>query len=252
MKFLKFPSLLPAAALTASGVAALMFTGCGPSQPPPAPPAAEIRGEAINSPVVETAKAEPAAPAPTAPTNTAPGVLLPSGVTVAAPTEAAPAATNDSKPAPEKTAPKSEDGFLQVGFDRLAAFNYEVPDGPVEAKEGEKTETTPLKQDQIPKEVKSLDRQRVALQGFMLPLKVENGLITELLIMRDQSMCCYGTVPKINEWVSVKMTSKGVKPIMDQAVTIYGKLKVGEIMENGYLVGIYEMDGERMAGPLEL
>ena len=86
----------------------------------------------------------------------------------------------------------------------------------------------------------------------MLPLKVEGGLITELLIMRDQSMCCYGTVPKINEWVSVKMTGKGVKPIMDQAVTLYGKLHVGEIRENGYLVGIYQLDGEKMSGPLDL
>ena len=105
---------------------------------------------------------------------------------------------------------------------------------------------------QIPAEVKAFNKQRVALKGFMLPLKVEDGNITELLIMRDQSMCCYGTVPKINEWVSVKMTGKGIKPIMDQAVTIYGRLKVGEIRENGYLVGIYEMDGEKMTGPLDL
>ena len=80
-------------------------------------------------------------------------------------------------------------------------------------------------------------------------LKVEGGLVTELLIMRDQSMCCYGSVPKINEWVSVKMTSKGVKPVMDQAVTLSGTLKVGAIRENGYLVGIYQMDGEKMNAP---
>ena len=74
--------------------------------------------------------------------------------------------------------------------------------------------------------------------------------MTELLIMRDQSMCCYGTVPRINEWVSVRMTSKGVKPVMDQAVTLQGTLKVGAIRENGYLVGIYQMDGEKMDSPL--
>jgi hypothetical protein len=85
----------------------------------------------------------------------------------------------------------------------------------------------------------------------MLPLKVEGGLVTELLVMKDQSMCCFGTVPKINEWVSVKMVSKGVKPIMDQPITLFGKLNVGEMRENGYLVGIYSMDGEKMAGPLD-
>ena len=39
---------------------------------------------------------------------------------------------------------------------------------------------------------------------------------------------------------------------MDQAVTMFGRLKVGEIRENGYLVGIYEMDGDRMDGPTDL
>ena len=86
----------------------------------------------------------------------------------------------------------------------------------------------------------------------MLPLKVENGKVTELLIMRDQSMCCFGTVPKINEWISIKMEGDGVDPIMDQAVTLMGQLMVGEVLENEYLVGIYEMLGDKMIGPLDL
>lgn len=161
-------------------------------------------------------------------------------------------ATPDAKAAPAAPGAVQKDGeFLIVGFDRLAAFNYDIPDeAPAATNAPAKTATAP--KDQIPAAVKAFDKQRVALKGFMLPLKVEGGLITELLIMRDQSMCCYGTVPKINEWVSVKMTGKGVKPIMDQAVTLYGKLHVGEIRENGYLVGIYQMDGEKVAGPLDL
>lgn len=166
----------------------------------------------------------------------------------------APAApvTPDVKPVPTAPGAVQKDGeFLIVGFDRLASFNYDIPDE-APAATNAPAKATPPPKDQIPAAVKAFDKQRVALKGFMLPLKVEGGLITELLIMRDQSMCCYGTVPKINEWVSVKMTGKGVKPIMDQAVTLYGKLHVGEIRENGYLVGIYQMDGERVAGPLDL
>ena len=65
--------------------------------------------------------------------------------------------------------------------------------------------------------------------------------------MKDQSMCCYGNVPKITEWISVKTTGKGVKPIMDQPVNIQGNmLHVGAMRENGYLVGIYGMDGEKL------
>ncbi len=141
-----------------------------------------------------------------------------------------------------------EDGSLDVSFDRLASFDYEMPEDLTEEVEGE----TEGVSDQIPEAIRDLNDKTIALKGFMLPLKVEEGLVTEMLIMRDQSMCCYGTVPKINEWVSVRMEGKGVKPVMDQAVTLFGTLKVGEIRENGYLVGIYEMDGDRMDGPTDL
>ena len=168
-----------------------------------------------------------------------------------APIQALPPATPTNAATTNAPGAVAKDGeFLVVGFDRLAGFVYDVPDDAPAATNAPVKPAPP--KDQIPAAVRAFDKQRVALKGFMLPLKVEGGLITELLIMRDQSMCCYGSVPKINEWVSVKMTGKGVKPIMDQAVTLYGKLHVGEIRENGYLVGIYQMDGERVAGPLDL
>lgn len=162
-----------------------------------------------------------------------------------APKPAAPA----DKPAsgPPAGATTAEGEFVIVGFDKLSTFQYDVPE-----EVGEVKADAPDPDKQIPATVKELNGRRVSLKGFMLPLKVEQGLVTELLIMRDQSMCCYGTVPKINEWVSVKMTGRGVKPVMDQAVTMMGTLKVGAIRENGYLVGIYEMAGEKMAGPAGL
>ena len=152
-----------------------------------------------------------------------------------------------SKPSVAVSKAAETDGeFAVVGFDKLSTFKYEVPDDVVT-----NAPAADLKDpdQQIPATVKAYNGKRVSLKGFMLPLKVEGGLVTELLIMRDQSMCCYGAVPKINEWVSVKMTSKGVKPVMDQAVTLSGTLKVGAIRENGYLVGIYQMDGEKMNAP---
>jgi len=134
---------------------------------------------------------------------------------------------------------------LIVGFDKLASFKYEMPDDLLKTNQVSWIKTD----EQIPKEIKALDGKQIALKGYMLPLRVERGLVTELLVMRDQSMCCYGTVPRINEWVSVKMTNVGIKPIMDQPVTLFGRLHVGEMRENGYLVGIYAMDGEKMVGP---
>jgi len=140
-------------------------------------------------------------------------------------------------------------GYPLVGFDRLAGYTIEISDellGPVTNElAAAKAKTEAL----IPDSVKAYSQKHVSLRGFMLPLKVEGGLVTELLVMKDQSMCCYGTVPKIHEWVSVKMTEKGVKPVMDQPITLFGTLHIGEMRENGYLTGIYRMDGQGMIVP---
>ena len=123
----------------------------------------------------------------------------------------------------------SKDGdYLSISFDKLASFEYTMPEDltePVADEEGQ------VYKEQIPASIKALNDKPISLKGFMLPLKVEKGSVTEMLIMRDQSMCCYGTVPKINEWVSVRMEEEGVKPVMDEPVTIYGTLKVGEVLE---------------------
>lgn len=141
------------------------------------------------------------------------------------------------------------DGYVSITFDKLAAFNFDMPD---ESKGPQKADDAAKTGGQIPSDIRALNNKRIALKGFMLPLKVEGGLITEMLIMRNQSMCCYGSTPRINEWVNVKMSGKGVKPIMDQVITLFGTIKVGEIRENGYLVGIYDMVGDKMAGPEDL
>jgi hypothetical protein len=150
------------------------------------------------------------------------------------------AATDAEKDVEER---RGSHNYVRVGFDRLAGFEYAVP---------EYTGLTPPpapNTNQIPASIKRFDGQRVAVRGFMLPLKVEKGKVTELLLMRDQSMCCFGTIPKINEVVTVKMVGGGAKPVMDQAVTLFGTMRVGEFTENGYLLGIYQLEGEDMDGP---
>ena len=132
-------------------------------------------------------------------------------------------------------------GFAPVTFNQLASFAFEVSDAIMTS-----TNQAGRAEDQIPSQVKAYKGKAIALTGFMLPLRVEGGRVTELLLMRDQSMCCYGKVPKMNEWVAVTMKDKGVKPILDEPVTLLGTLEIGEKRENGYLSSIYRMVGERL------
>jgi hypothetical protein len=157
------------------------------------------------------------------------------------------AAAQPPKEAEPVDEPDEIDGYRVVGFDDLSGFKYDVPDEPASDPKAKAV----LENNVIPKNVRALDDKKIAVRGYMLPLRVEEGLITEFLVLRDQSACCFGAVPRINEWISVRMPKgKGVKPVMDVPIYFFGKFKVGAVLENDYLVGIYEMDGDKIGGPL--
>lgn len=160
------------------------------------------------------------------------------------------AAEKSAKPAPvAPAAPKpvaNAEGFLIVGFDVLASFDFTPPTYEAAVADGQATPKN--KGDaQIPERIKALHAQKVALTGFMLPIKMDQGLVKEFLLVKDPMMCCYGIMPKINEWVIVRMTGKGVAPLMDVPISFEGKLLVGELYDNGYLTGLYLLEAEKQA-----
>lgn len=136
------------------------------------------------------------------------------------------------------------DGYQEVGFDQLGSFTFTPPaDGaepPADAKALEK------ENGQIPEKIRNYDAKKIAVTGFMLPVKMDGGLVTEFLLMKSPMMCCFGVMPRINEWVVVKMNGKGVPSLMDTPIVFEGTLKVGAVYENGYLTGIYQLAGDKM------
>jgi hypothetical protein len=131
---------------------------------------------------------------------------------------------------------RAAEAALPVGFDKLASFEFTAPESEAAAPAAEK---------QIPDRIRELDAKQVAVTGFMLPVKMDGGLVTEFLLVKDPMMCCYGVMPKVNEWVVVKMVGKGVPPLMDIPITFEGQLQVGQIYEGGYLTGLYLLKGEK-------
>lgn len=158
--------------------------------------------------------------------------------------ESAPKPADAAKPAANASipAPTLDNGYLKLGFDQLAAYTFTPP--PFDPAADPKA-TPPSGEEQIPEIVKSWNGKKAVVTGYMVPVKMEKGLVTEFLLMRNTMACCFGTVPNMNEWVVVKMKN-GVQPMMDVPVAFYGKLKVGAMFENGYMTGLYELEGERM------
>ena len=138
------------------------------------------------------------------------------------------------------TEPSLPPGCEKLGFETLAAFPFKVTPEMADGS-NDLAVASAATREKIPAAIQALDNHFVAIRGFLLPLKMNDGLAIEFLLLRNQNMCCFGSVPKVNEWIAVEPAGQGVKPVMDQPITIMGRLRVGEVRENGYLVGIYRM-----------
>ena len=145
----------------------------------------------------------------------------------------------------ELTHPENREAYAVAGFDLLSDYTFQVPEVSCEDPRGLEI----LQSNEIPESVRSLNDQKVVIQGYMFPLKSSGRRVKEFLILRDHSWCCYGEIPEINEWIIVK-SETGFKPVLDVPINFYGKLRVGERFdENRFLVGIYQMDCEAIGPP---
>ena len=156
--------------------------------------------------------------------------------------------TGSQKSQAQLLAPREKKKYQTIGFDTLSAFPFMVTKQMLTSTNDFSAWSTNTLY-QIPDQVKALDDHGVALRGFMLPIKYEGRFTTEFLLLKDRSLCCYGAVPRITEWVNVQMSGRGVKPILDQPVTVCGTLHVGDVRQNGDLVGIYRLEADEMKEP---
>lgn len=135
-------------------------------------------------------------------------------------------------------------GYTGVDFERLGSYNFVLSEDVVNRPAEGGSLAGP--HSQIPDGIQKLDGEKVGIRGFLLPVRMDDGLAVEFLLLRDRSFCCYGTAPKINQWITVKAKGRGAKPTMDQVITVFGTLHVGEMREKGFLVGVYELEADKI------
>jgi len=151
-----------------------------------------------------------------------------------------PTIPGDEKPVEPITLKQLKGGYLDVSFAKLSSYRYIFP-------EVDDAEMVP---DQIPESIKKLNGKKVAVRGFMLPVRQKNGRITEFLLLKDQSMCCFGTMPGMNEWIHVIMKpGQSCRMVWDIPVTAFGTFEVGEVFENGVLMTIYRLQFDKLLVP---
>jgi len=205
------------------------LTHSGPKEA--AAPVAVREGRSLNAPKSDTAAAPAAQPAAGG-TNT-------------------PAANVAKETAAAVAAKGAEGDFMPVTFTTLSSYYYELPGLDDPAVAGTPTATP---KDQIPEPIKQLNEKKIAIQGFMVPTDLKNGKSQNFLLVKDQSLCCFGRMPRMNEWISVRTKpGNGARVVQDQPITVFGSLSVGEQKDaSGEVLSIYRIEADDVAGPLDL
>jgi hypothetical protein len=136
--------------------------------------------------------------------------------------------------------PQVQGGLLKLDFYWLSSYEFirptpDTPPGP-----GGKPATG---EEQIPTAIWKWSGARSILTGFMVPTNFKDGKTTEFLLMANLMLCCYGTVPKVNDWVLVRIPG-GTEVVQDRLLSFTGAFHVGAQIDDGILTAVYELDAD--------
>lgn len=147
--------------------------------------------------------------------------------------------------------PAYDNEHLKVPFGAIAGYEYTLV-------EPSKLRAADDPQDvlgnQIPNHVQMLDDQKTLMVGFMVPIDVDRkGNVTAFALTQNQSFCCYGVPPAINELVMVEMAEGKTAPYAyDTPVAVFGTMHVGEEIDDGYVLSLYRVTSNEVIDAREL
>lgn len=138
--------------------------------------------------------------------------------------------------------PKTE-SYRYININDLADFYYYTP------LPGEDFDSEAAAKNQIPEKIMKLDGQKISITGFMMPVRVdENGFVEEFALNGNYDMCFFGAPSSLNQWVHVRMQPGEKARFSHSPTTVSGTLEVGELVENGEVISLYRLTGEKTAG----
>jgi len=148
---------------------------------------------------------------------------------------AAPTAADAPAPPPAAGAPTA------IGFADLSLLGSDV-EGLLEALfspgQGE------LPAFEYPERARSLAGREVEIVGYMIPLDyAEGGGVTEFMLVRDLASCCFGGMPRPDEWIhATSEAEEGAGLVLYRPIVARGVLAVGlERVDDGFLSSAYQL-----------
>ncbi len=153
--------------------------------------------------------------------------------------------------APEKASVESvsarasgpQQGPLDISYQDLSLIEYDVDamlDYMLFPDEYDEEDAKDLA---FPRALTELMNREVSIVGYMIPGEMEQGRVTDFMLVRDLLGCCFGGSPMPDEWLDVIMVegqTAEYRPYLPMRVT--GTMTLGgEQDEAGFAMGIYRM-----------
>jgi len=132
-------------------------------------------------------------------------------------------------------------GLQYLAFDDVAWPDYE----PLDMRD---VDAEAYGTDQFPAEVARLNGAHVAFDGYMVPVDFEDRRVTNFILSRYLPGCCFGVMPRMDEWIEVEVQiDGGVEYFPYQIVRVTGTFEVGEVLDDyGYVRSIYRIKADEV------
>jgi hypothetical protein len=138
----------------------------------------------------------------------------------------------------------TKDGTVHEGPLLSLDFDFDVPDGYAKASWDILGGFRYVEGMELPAKVMALNNKKVGLAGYMMALG-EFEDIHIFAVVESQWSCCFGTPPDIHQIVEVILpdTDPGIE-LVAVPILVLGTLKVGEIVEDGWVISVHRMKAE--------
>ena len=149
------------------------------------------------------------------------------------------------EPGTVRRAPLPTETHQVLTFNMLTSYPFREPNW---AKMADPIYIASLRLDeQISPQIQAMNGKKVEVEGFMLPLDMSEGNLRTFMLLKDQLACCFGNMPRLNEWVYVRVPKeKKINIHQDVLVTLFGTFRVGSKFEGEVLTGIYHLELDKL------
>jgi hypothetical protein len=93
----------------------------------------------------------------------------------------------------------------------------------------------------VPEDVLRLSGLRVRVHGFMIPLE-QAARIRRFVLVADLWACCFGQPPQLHHSIEVRVPAGKAVDYFPHEIVVEGVLKVEERVEDGWVLGLFEME----------